>query len=80
MVDRFRQAGHIFCLTTGRSLSSVLRAWPDYRQHLDFMVLDNGAVGINNQDQTIFERIITPDLVQKFRILLLVTARIVKSN
>lgn len=67
MVDQFRQAGHVFCLTTGRNLSSIRRVWLDYRQHLDFIVLDNGAVGINNQDQIIFERIITPDLIQKIR-------------
>lgn len=67
MVDHFRKAGHTFCLTTGRSLGSVNRAWPDYHSYLDYVILDNGAVGVDNKDKMIFERVIAPDFVQKIQ-------------
>lgn len=55
MVQKFRAAGNQFCLATGRSLSSVKRAWPTYQDYLDGMLLDNGSVCINSDNEIIFQ-------------------------
>ncbi len=44
-VQQFREdPEHKFILATGRSLSSILRVFPDYREYMDYIILDNGAV------------------------------------
>ena len=55
MVQKFRSAGNQFCLATGRSLSSLKRAWPTYQDYLDGMLLDNGSVCINSDNEIIFQ-------------------------
>lgn len=54
-VQGFRAAGNQFCLATGRSLSSLKRAWPTYQDYLDGMLLDNGSVCINSNNEIIFQ-------------------------
>lgn len=54
-VQKFRKAGNIFCLATGRSLSSLKRQWTDCQNYLDYIILDNGSVCIDNHEKVIFE-------------------------
>ncbi len=55
MVRKFRAAENQFCLATGRSLSSIKRAWPAYQDYLDGMLLDNGSVCINSDNEILFQ-------------------------
>lgn len=64
-VQKFRRAGHQFCLATGRSLSSLQRAWKDYAEYLDALVLDNGAICLDMQEQTICEFAIPLEISQQ---------------
>lgn len=54
-VQDFRQAGHQFCLATGRNLSSLERVWKDYSNYLDALVLDNGAICLDSHGQSILQ-------------------------
>lgn len=69
-VKKFRQAGHKFCLATGRSLSSIENAFstdnlPNYRQCFDYLVLDNGAICMRPNGEVILEELIPQATAQK---------------
>lgn len=52
-VRKFREtAGHKFVLATGRSLSSILRIFPNYSGYMDYIILDNGSVCYDTVHQT----------------------------
>ncbi|MBR5418910.1 HAD family phosphatase [Candidatus Saccharibacteria bacterium] len=42
-IQRFREAGNKFVLTTGRGLASVMRQFPEYKEYFDYLICDNGA-------------------------------------
>ncbi len=64
-VKGWRKAGHQFCLATGRALPSLKRAFPDYNDYCDFVVLENGAICLHPDRGTTFKRAFADDLVQE---------------
>lgn len=64
-IQSFRGAGNRFCLATGRNLSSLERAWKDYADYLDALVLDNGAICIDPQGHSILQFAIPLETLQK---------------
>lgn len=70
----FRQAGNQFILATGRSISSLSRVLPDPYRHFDYLILENGAVCLDQTSKTLFrcnipERLcmnISRDILQNF--------------
>lgn len=62
-VQKFRQQGNRFCLATGRNQSSLERVWPDYRNYLDYVILDNGAVCLNQRGDVISQETIPLPIV-----------------
>jgi len=58
IIQAFRQKGNQFCLATNRNQSSLERAWPDYRDYLDYAILDNGTVCLNQHGDVVFQKTI----------------------
>ena len=63
-IRRFREAGNKFVLTTGRGLASVKRGFPEYKDYVDYLILDNGAVCMG-QDGVLFSWLIPEEEAQK---------------
>lgn len=57
-IQEFRQKGNLFCIATGRSQSSLGRTWPEYRDYLDYMILDNGAICLDSQGEMMFQEVV----------------------
>lgn len=64
-VEEFRQAGNLFGLASGRNLSSLQRAWPEYQQYLDYITLDNGAACFDAKGELLFQNVMVKDLVRQ---------------
>ena len=64
-VTRFRaQADNEFVLATGRSLSSLERTFPNFRNYMDFVILDNGSVCYETKnDNVLLEYTISKQVV-----------------
>lgn len=43
-IKRWREAGNIFVLITGRGLASVKRGFPQFAEYTDYLICDNGSV------------------------------------
>lgn len=63
-VQKFRAAGNKFVLTTGRGLSSILRAFPNQADYADYLICDNGSVCLQG-DKKLFELTIDEDLARE---------------
>lgn len=57
-IREFREKGNSFCIATGRSEGSLKRVWSDYRNYLDYMVLDNGAICLNQKGEMMFQEVV----------------------
>lgn len=64
MVQKFRQSGNLFCLASGRNISSLTRIWPEYEQYLDYIILENGATCLNNDGKLLFQYSIEKGIAQ----------------
>lgn len=64
MVQKFRQSGNLFCLASGRNVSSLTRAWPEYKQYLDYVILENGATCLDIDGKLLFQYSIQKSIVQ----------------
>lgn len=64
-IREFRKKGNLFCLATGRSLSSLRRTWPDYANYLDYAILDNGAVCLDGDGEVMFQEAIRLALAEE---------------
>lgn len=63
-ISRFRAAGNKFALATGRGLASVLRGFPNYREYVDYLVLDNGALCLG-QNGVLFDYLIPEETARR---------------
>ena len=60
-VERWRAAGNVFGLATGRGIPSMRRNFPDYHRDADFLITDNGSFTTETKDEklideTVFEK------------------------
>ena len=58
--ERWRAAGHVFGLATGRGIPSMRRNFPAYHDCADFLITDNGSFTTETKterliDETVFE-------------------------
>lgn len=58
-VQKWRNAGHLFAIASGRSLASVRRLLPNFTDFTDFLVADNGAFVYDRQAQPIIQNILS---------------------
>ena len=63
-VRLWRECGNKFALTTGRGLGSILSAFPDLWQYIDYLICDNGAL-CYRQHEKVFELTIDEMLEQR---------------
>lgn len=54
-VKRFRESGNLFVISTGRSIPSLMRDFPNYRDYADYVVVDNGATCVDRDGKVLFE-------------------------
>lgn len=64
-VKKFRQAGDLFCLASGRNILSLERTWPEYNDYLDYIILENGAVCLDSKRDVLFQYAIEQNLAVK---------------
>lgn len=64
-VKKFREAGHIFGVCTGRSLNGVLTPSQSYDIDYDFFIMLSGAVIYNKSKEIIFEKRIPMELIKR---------------
>lgn len=60
-VERWRAAGNVFGLATGRGIPSMRRNFPDYHRDSDYLITDNGSFTTETKsekliDETVFEK------------------------
>ena len=48
-IQRWRAAGNLFVMTTGRSPSSLGGVLPNYFDYFDYLIGDNGAVSLRRR-------------------------------
>ena len=60
----FRQAGNKFVLATGRNVSSLGRVLPDFDKYFDYVILDNGAVCLNQNNEVVFQYTIPEEIAR----------------
>ncbi len=64
VAQNFRQAGNKFVLATGRNASSLGRVLPDFCDYFDYIILDNGAVCLNQSEEVVFQYVISEKTAQ----------------
>ena len=64
MIRLWRKRGNKFALTTGRGLGSILGAFPDLWQYVDYLICDNGALCYSHHEK-LFELAIDEKLEQR---------------
>ena len=67
-IKTFRAADHKFVIATGRSLESIQRIFAEHPIPYDYLILNNGSLVTDNQNQFILKHTISPppiDLVEK---------------
>jgi Cof subfamily protein (haloacid dehalogenase superfamily) len=64
-VNTLRQAGHKFALATGRSLASAKRVISEHNISYDYLILNNGALITDNQDNLLLKQTLSPELSQQ---------------
>ena len=50
-VKKWRAAGHQFCITTGRSYSSVSRRLPKIKEICDYYIVDSGSIVLSDSGE-----------------------------
>lgn len=66
-VTRWRRAGNLFIVATGRNLTSLRLTFPNYRDYVDYLVLNDGATVIRAMDGEVLHRdIIKEKIVTDF--------------
>lgn len=60
----FRQSGNKFVLATGRNASSLGRVLPDFYKYFDYIILNNGAVCVDQNNKTMFQYTIPEEVAQ----------------
>lgn len=63
MIRLWHKRGNKFALTTGRGLSSILNAFPDLWQYVDYLICDNGALCYSHHEK-LFELTIDEKIEQ----------------
>ena len=63
-IKLWRKRGNKFALTTGRGLGSILAAFPELWQYVDYLICDNGAL-CYSQHEKLFEVMLDEDLKQR---------------
>ena len=63
-IKLWRKRGNKFALTTGRGLGSILAAFPELWQYVDYLICDNGAL-CYSQHEKLFEVTLDEDLKQR---------------
>lgn len=53
-IQKFRAAGNQFCIITGRELASLKSNLPNPATYCDYIILNNGSVCIDQNEQVIF--------------------------
>ena len=56
--ERWRAAGHVFGLATGRGIPSMRRNFPDYHNHADFLITDNGSFTTETKTEKLIDEIV----------------------
>lgn len=64
-IEDFRKLGNQFCISTGRSLLSLERIFPNWREYADFVILNNGAECVDNKGKEIFEVTFSLDVARR---------------
>ncbi len=60
----FRQNGNKFVLATGRNISSLNRVLPNFYKYFDYIILNNGAICLHQNRETIFQYTIPANITQ----------------
>lgn|GEM_PF-764920 len=63
-IKLWRKRGNKFALTTGRGLGSILNAFPELWQYVDYLICDNGALCYSHHEK-MFELTIGEDIEQR---------------
>lgn len=63
-IREFRERGNKFCIATGRSQASLGRVWPEYKDYLDYAIVDNGAICLDGQGAEIFQETMPLEVVE----------------
>lgn len=64
VAQSFRQAGNKFVLATGRNASSLSRVLPDFNKYFDYIILDNGAFCLGQDNEIVFQYAIPEEIAR----------------
>lgn len=64
-IRSLKEAGHKFIISTGRSYNAVKRLIKKYEIDFDYLVLCNGGLIINKDNETVYDEWISKELAEK---------------
>jgi len=64
-IKTFRAAGNKFVVTTGRSLASMQRLFDKHHVPYDYLILNNGAVVTDEQNNLLLKQFLSPQLAEQ---------------
>lgn len=64
-IEKYRKNGGLFVITTGRSKESIDKVIKKYNIEYDYIILNNGAIILNNNGIKIWEQFIEPSVSLK---------------
>jgi len=65
-INKFREHGNLFAISTGRSYNSIKNECNKYDIKYDYLFCNNGRVLFDSNDQILFEKAIDFEIVQNF--------------
>ncbi len=67
-IKRWRELGNLFVIATGRSAPALSYTLPDWRDHADFVILNDGAIVRDNHDCPILIRRIRANVISNIEL------------
>lgn len=62
-IKSWRDAGNQFCITTGRSIRSLMRQLPEIQELCDYYIMDSGSIILDHAGKTLKVFSFTPEVV-----------------
>ena len=50
-IEKWREAGNLFCITTGRSYRSVTEQMPEMKNLCDYYIVDSGSIVLSKDGE-----------------------------
>lgn len=69
-IKRWREAGNIFGIATGRNLSSLAYIFPDYADYADYLILNDGAEVYDGHGKIIYSNVLPAENIALIKNLL----------